>query len=75
MGILGNVNKSKVLCKFSLYKNAWFDGLFELGRGSQNENFLYLLDDKKYPLISWMMTPYKNDGQHYVLKNLYNVRK
>jgi hypothetical protein len=49
--------------------------LLELGRGSQNENFPYLLDDKEYPLISWIMTPYKNDGQHYVLKILYNVRK
>jgi hypothetical protein len=49
--------------------------LFELGRGSQNEFFPYLLGDKEYPLISWIITPYKNDGQHYVLEFLYNVRK
>jgi hypothetical protein len=77
MGFLGNVNESRVLRKFSLYKNAWFDGLFELGRGSQNEFFPYLLGDKEYPLISWIMIPYKNDGkfENYVLKILYNVRK
>ncbi len=74
IGFLGNVNESRVLHKFSLYKNAWFHGLFELGRGSQNGFFPYLLGDKEYPLISCIMIPYKNDGQHYVLEFLYNIR-
>jgi hypothetical protein len=32
----------------------------------------YLLGDKGYPLINWIMMPFKEEGQHSILELLYN---
>jgi len=32
----------------------------------------YLLGDKGYSLINWIMTPFKKEGQHSILELLYN---
>ncbi len=49
-------------------------GLFDITRGSQHEFPHYILGDKGYPLISWIMTPFKEDANHTILKFLYNKK-
>ncbi len=46
--------------------------LFDIARGSQHEFPLYILGYKGYPLISWIMTPFKEDVNHTILKFMYN---
>jgi hypothetical protein len=46
--------------------------LFEIENATQNGFAPYFLDDKGYPLISWIITPYPKKGQHFVLELLYN---
>jgi hypothetical protein len=58
------------MCKFDLYINAQYKGLIEVNRGS-NGFLLYLLGDKGYPLILWIMTQFKEEGQHTILE-LFN---
>jgi hypothetical protein len=48
--------------------------LFDIARGSQHEISLYILGNKGYPLISWIMTPFKEDANHTILKFLYNKK-
>jgi hypothetical protein len=62
MGLLGNVNDSKVLHTFVLQKNVQYNGLFETNKGFQHGFPPYLLGDKGYPLISWIMKPFKEEG-------------
>jgi hypothetical protein len=68
--LLGSLNNSKVMRKFDLYINAQYKGLIEVNRGS-NGFFLYLLGDKGYPLILWIMTQFKEEEQHTILE-LFN---
>jgi hypothetical protein len=56
------VNDSKVLHTFALDKNVQYNGLFEINKGFQQGFPLYLLGDKVYPLISWIMKPFKEEG-------------
>jgi hypothetical protein len=48
--------------------------LFEIGKASQNGFAPYLVGDKGYPLISWIMMPYNEEGQHLILEFLYNMK-
>jgi hypothetical protein len=32
----------------------------------------YFLTDKGYPLITWIMTPFKEEGQHTIAELLHN---
>jgi hypothetical protein len=74
VGLQGSVNDSRALLQFGLYMKAQYIGLFEIGRASQNGFAPYLLGDKGYPLISWIMTPYKEEGHHFFLKLMYNKK-
>jgi hypothetical protein len=62
MGLLGSVNDSRVLLQSGSYMKVQYIGLFEIGRVFQNGFAPYLLGDKGYPLISWIMTLYKEEG-------------
>lgn len=59
--ILRSVNDSHVLRKFRLYHG----GFFDMAIGSQDGLPPYLFEDKGYPLLSWLMTPHKEDGEHH----------
>jgi hypothetical protein len=62
VGLPSNVNDSRVLCKFGLYKKIQYNRLFEIDKVFQNEFVVsYLLGDKGYLLISWIMMPYKEE--------------
>lgn len=60
VGLPGSVNDSMVLKRLALYKCAQYHGLFTK---SSNDVPPYLLGDKGYPLISWIMTLYKDNIQ------------
>jgi hypothetical protein len=50
-------------------------GLFDITRGScKNIIPPYLLGDKGYPHISWIMMLFKKYGQHNILELLYNIK-
>jgi hypothetical protein len=74
MGLPNDVNDLRVLHQFGLYKKVQYNGLFEIEKALQNGFAPLFLDDKGYPLISWVITPYKKEGQHFVLKLLYNKK-
>jgi hypothetical protein len=71
VGLPSNNNDFKVLHMFALYKHVQNQGLFDPRKGV--DGFPpYLLGDKGYQLITWIMTPFKEEGQHSILELLYN---
>jgi len=62
----GNINDSRILRKSALYRHAQNQGLFDFKKGVDGFP-LYLLGDKGYPLIGWIMTTFKEEGQHSIL--------
>jgi hypothetical protein len=67
-----SVNGSHVLRKFRLYHCALHGGFFDMDAGSQDALPPYLFENKG-PLLSWLMTPHKEDGEHHsILELLYN---
>jgi len=68
IGFFENVNDSRVLRNFGLYVNAQQQGLFNADKG-QDGFTTYLLGDKGYPLLSWLMTSHK-DGETNILDML-----
>jgi hypothetical protein len=69
VGPLDSINESNVGLIYT--KKPQYNGLFEHCRVFQNGFAPYLLGDKKYPLLSSTMTPYK-EGQHFVIELFYN---
>ncbi len=47
----------KFLHNYGLYMKAQYNGYFNIKRKSQSEFPAYILNDKNYLLILWMMTP------------------
>jgi hypothetical protein len=45
-----------------------------MDRGTCTNIPLYLLNDKSYFLISWIMTPFKKKGQHIIIELFYNQK-
>jgi len=66
------MNDSRMLKWFSLYKHAQYQSLFHHDKNISEPPAPNLLDDKGYLLIFCIMTPYKEEGQHTILKLLYN---
>jgi hypothetical protein len=56
--MLGSVNDYRVLHKSTLYQHVQFHGLSDPKKGVDGVP-PYLLSDKGYPLICWVMTPFK----------------
>jgi hypothetical protein len=73
--ILGSVNDLRVLHKYALYRKVENHGLFAYDpRLFQHEFPPYLLSDKSYLLITWIMIPFKEENQHTILELLYNKK-
>jgi hypothetical protein len=47
VGLPRIVNASQVLHRFNLYRKAQYNGLFNVGKVSQNGFLVYILNDKK----------------------------
>jgi hypothetical protein len=47
---------------------------FNVNRSSLDGVHPYFWGDKGYPLINWVMTPFKEEGQHTILKLLCNKK-
>ena len=70
VGLPRSVNDSRVLRQSGLFRKAT-DGRIVEGPAVSQDGFTpYLLGDKGYPLLSWLMTPYR-EGRHTVLETLY----
>jgi hypothetical protein len=47
--------------------------LFDLNKGCGNGTPPYLIGDKNHPfIITWIMTPFKEEGTHTILELFYN---
>ncbi len=67
MGLPKSVNDFRNLCWSSFQKHVQFHNLFDVTIGEYAIP-PYLLVDKGYPLINWIMTPFKEEGQHIILQ-------
>jgi hypothetical protein len=73
--ILGSVNDLRVLHKYALYRKAKNHGFFAYDPRLFQHGFPpYLLSDKSYLLITWIMIPFKEENQHTILELLYNKK-
>lgn len=73
VGMPGSTNDSRVLRRSALFTLASTSNLFDVEYA--HEGFTpYLLGDKGYPLLPWLMTPYRElpDGVHSIQDRLYN---
>jgi hypothetical protein len=71
VGWPNSVNDSWVLWKSNLYYQAQYHG-FNAERGCQDGIPPYLLGDKGYPLLDWLVTPHEEESNHNVLQQLFN---
>jgi hypothetical protein len=72
VGLLGSMNDARILRLSSLYKKEMNGDMFHIDRGEE-EIKLYLIIDKVYPLLPWLMIPHKQSRniRHIVLEALY----
>ncbi len=71
MGFPCSVNDVRVLARSTLYCHVQYYNLFD--PSTRVEQIPpYLLGDKGYILINWIMTSFKEDGQHCILELFYN---
>jgi hypothetical protein len=75
VGLPGSVNDQRVLRRSGLWHEVVNRGLMGVESGYQNGIPPYLLADKGYPLLNWIMVPFKDDGQPRSLaEGYYNKR-
>jgi len=75
INLLNIVHGFWVLWKFVLYKHVQYCGSFDVKRCFINGNLPYLIVDKGYSFISWIMTPYIEEGIHIIIKHLYQKKE
>jgi hypothetical protein len=71
VGLLGSVNDQRVLRRSGLWQEVVHRGLMSADSGYQDGIPSYLLGDKGYPLLSWIMVPFKDDGHPWSLAETY----
>jgi hypothetical protein len=67
VGLPGFVNDQRVLRRSGLWQQLVRGGLMGTDDGYQEGVTPYLLGDKGYPLLSWIMVPFRDDGQPWSL--------
>jgi hypothetical protein len=73
VGLPRSVNDQRVLRRSGLWQQVVNECLLHVDSGYQDGIPPYLLADKGYPLLSWMMTPFKDDGGlRSLAKTYYN---
>jgi hypothetical protein len=72
VGLFGLMNDVHILCLSSLYMKAVNGNMFHINKGEE-EIKPYLIVDKLYPLLPWLMIPHRQYGniRHIVLEELY----
>ncbi len=72
VGLLGSMNDVRILCFSSLNKNIVNGNMFHINK-NEEEIKPYLIVDKVYLLLPWLMIPHKQYGniRHIVLEELY----
>ena len=71
--MLGSTNDSRVLHRSSLYHRAQQNMLFDAGHVMEGFS-PYLLGNSGYPIMPWLMTPYKHVRDFTVIEILFNHR-
>jgi len=72
VNFLESINDSRVLKRSAIFYFVQFQGLFNEKKGE--EGFvLFLLGNKGYPLLFWLMTPH-GEGGHNLFEMLYNEK-
>jgi hypothetical protein len=71
IGLPGPVNDQRVLRRSSLWQKVVHRGLMNVDAGYQEGIPPYLLGDKGYPLLSWLIVPFKDDRQPRSLAEIY----
>jgi hypothetical protein len=73
VGMPGSTNDMRTLRRSGLYMNVIHCRILNDEDGIVYEGFSpYLLGDKGYPLLKWLMVPYKDDRPLSILEKLYN---
>jgi len=68
------MNDAKVLRLCSIYRKATWEELFSEQNSHESIN-PYVINDKGYPLLPWLMVPQKQTSErHFVLHVLFNKR-
>jgi hypothetical protein len=72
VGLPGSVNDSRILKKSGLHCRVVNGGLINDDLPHTGDIPPYILGDKGYPLLPWLLTPFKDDGrQRTYLESLY----
>jgi hypothetical protein len=72
VGLPGSVNDSCILKKSGLYRRVLNGGLLSDELHHTADIPPYILGDKGYPLLPWLLTPFRDDGrQRTVLETVY----
>jgi hypothetical protein len=75
VGLPGSMNDQHVLGRSSLFRHVQENRLMHVESSCQDVYLPYLLADKGYRNLAWMLTPFKEDGQpRGIAKKLYNRR-
>jgi hypothetical protein len=71
IGLPGSMNDQRVLRRSGLWHQVVQRGLMNADSGFQDGIPPYLLGDKGYPLLNWIIVPFKSDGQPRSLAETY----
>jgi hypothetical protein len=71
VGLPRSVNDQRVLRRSGQWQRVVQRGLMNVDSGYQDGIPPYLLEDKGYPLMNWIIVPFKSDGQPRSLAETY----
>jgi hypothetical protein len=76
IGLPASINDRRVLRKSYLYRSVTQRDLLNIQTGMIDNVLPYLIGDKGYPCLSWLLVPHKNEGRQplNVLERLFNRR-